>query len=183
MTTKIAVPTDPIVRLVFADTIQARMFRTLCRRGEMPQAEFMNLYHARCHRTNPGRSSFGNNFGRFVSRYVRETGSYVPFASWRRADRLSHTPAIITMSAIDGSRNLLHWSAYPGVIGPREEGIDHVAAFVASMSVEDRYLAFTAIEKLVTAPREYVDDDLEDLVYWFRMLRAPRFLDDLQVAA
>jgi len=176
MNKKAATPADPIVRLVFADTIQARMFRTLCRRGSMPQAEFMTLYHARCHRPNPGKSSFANNFGRFLGLYG---GSWREQRYWHRA--------IIKRSAVENrpGRNLLHWNAYHfgAVMFPREAGFDNVAAFIAVMTPEDRYLAFTAIEKLITAPREHVDDDPEDLVFWFRALVAPGFLADVQVAA
>lgn len=59
------------VDLMFRDTITARMLRTLCDRGSMTQADFMDLYHVRCARKHPSRSSFGNNFGRFVYREYR----------------------------------------------------------------------------------------------------------------
>lgn len=66
--------TSTLAQIMFIrDTITGRMLRTLALRGEMPQAEFMDLYHVRCARKNPGRSSFQNNFGRYVK--LRKHGS------------------------------------------------------------------------------------------------------------
>lgn len=51
---------------LFRNTIAARMLRTLAESGTMMQADFMREYHVRCERDRPSRSSFLNNFGRFV---------------------------------------------------------------------------------------------------------------------
>lgn len=55
-----------LARVMFADTVTARMLRQIAEAGSMPQAEFMRIYHVRCARDNPGKSSFQNNFGRYT---------------------------------------------------------------------------------------------------------------------
>ncbi len=55
------------VDVLFADTIVGSMLRTVHMRGAMPQADFMTLYHKRCNRDKPSRSSFANNFQRYVT--------------------------------------------------------------------------------------------------------------------
>lgn len=59
------------VDVLFGDSISGAMLRTLHTRGSMPQADFMTLYHVRCARSNPGRSSFANNFFRYVLQETR----------------------------------------------------------------------------------------------------------------
>lgn len=55
--------------LMFRDTIAGSMLRTLMLKRAMPQREYMRLYHVRCGRADaPTKSTFGNNFGRYVSR-------------------------------------------------------------------------------------------------------------------
>lgn len=56
------------VEVFFQDSIAGSMLRTLHACGSMTQADFMTLYHKRCARDNPSRSSFGANFGRYVKR-------------------------------------------------------------------------------------------------------------------
>lgn len=57
---------DKIARVMFADTVNARMLRKLACRELWSQAEFMREYHVRCERARPSRSMFGNNFGRYA---------------------------------------------------------------------------------------------------------------------
>ena len=56
------------VEVFFEASIAGSMLRTLHACGSMTQADFMTLYHKRCARDNPSRSSFGANFGRYVKR-------------------------------------------------------------------------------------------------------------------
>lgn len=76
-------------QVMFAtDTVTASMLRTLCMNDFMLQADFMTLYHERCAREKPSKSSFSNNWGRFIA--WRNTSEGL----WRR-QRAINTAACI----------------------------------------------------------------------------------------
>lgn len=60
-------PVDSIEKVIFRDTITARMLRTLLDRKEMTQAEFMRLYMERCARP-PQQCYLCGGTGRFDTR-------------------------------------------------------------------------------------------------------------------
>jgi hypothetical protein len=131
------------VDVFFQDSIVGSMLRTLHVCGSMTQADFMSLYHKRCARDNPSRSSFGANFGRYVKREQM-------YDRWR--DNAS------SLGCLEQRR----WAASTAKL--RTNTITWIGRSVAEMigPLDDRAIdrAENAMERIYTR-----DDDSESLAY------------------
>src|SRR5271154_3291237 len=163
-----------IADLMFRDTVTARMLRFLCEVGSMTQADFMREYHelserlprpcaacrgtggpvlftcARCKGTGQeakSRSSFVDNFGRFVHRI-----------SWGARGHNGKPYAVMTQENIlrdDGSfspRNMLRWGAPLSPLILRGASDSRIDA------------AFAAMERQMLAPSKI--DNEQEIARW-----------------
>jgi hypothetical protein len=114
---------EALAKVMFRDTVTARMLRHLCSEGHMPQAVFMSRYDAACRsrpgkRKSSGRSSFACNWSRFCGHLSIR--------------------CIVRETSFDGEarRMMLHWA------GPGWDGL------IADMSDQALQSAYEAMERL-----------------------------------
>lgn len=115
---------DKIARVLFADTVNARMLRKLAWRALWSQAEFMREYHVRCERSGDGRSSFGDNFGRYAFERV---GRYDP-----QVRPLGRSLAIPLVESVRRPRELHGYTDHDSMTGRRlSDQVHHWSALLA----------------------------------------------------
>lgn len=150
---------DPVIGLMFRNTITGAMLRTLCMQREMTQAAFMRLYHVRCHRSNPGKSSFANNFGRFVRFTRNDIGTWVeyakrPYGCIRKGDTLEWA---LTERRLESPTGTME---------------DRMRDIVRSMPMDKLQGAEMFLENYLTTSTFHAASDEPETIAWLQVVRS-----------
>jgi len=186
---------SPLIRALFVNnSVTSRMLRALMIQGGMLQADFMREYHRISDRGNDGRSSFDNNFGRFVvpdnaamgiraGFYFDHKAAGIGESPWRplwvierqRSRRGRGDPGRGARLRPGAKRppNMLTWvgPTMPerGFLRPGDRAPDISSELLPQMTAHELDASFEALEYEMVNPR--ATDDQEDLVWWVNQIR------------